>query len=227
MTDLAFGWSKMTAVELSRRIELPQFVLRGTVLLISDLFNTRNPRLEKIKLHENLWHRNFVPITANLSHVYSISIEHVVVKFWYRSKISTEKRKLHLYWGEVHSPARNGILYHSGSSKWTKQRAIKTFKLVLWCVSLISVLCTLYTDCHSKLGLLLDFNRRSAGAHIARHNYCTDYNFTTGFDLVFAAKSELHQSHWLVDVALHRKTCQNRRKFRHLPTHLHHMHMIK
>ena len=54
MTDLAFGWSKMTAVELSRRIELPQFVLRGTVLLISDLFNTRNPRLEKIKLHENL-----------------------------------------------------------------------------------------------------------------------------------------------------------------------------
>lgn len=29
MTDLAFGWSKMTAVELSRRIELPQFVLRG------------------------------------------------------------------------------------------------------------------------------------------------------------------------------------------------------
>jgi len=29
MTDLAFGWSKMTAVELSRRIELPQFILRG------------------------------------------------------------------------------------------------------------------------------------------------------------------------------------------------------
>ena len=29
MTDLAFDWSRMAAVELSRRIELPQFVLKG------------------------------------------------------------------------------------------------------------------------------------------------------------------------------------------------------
>ena len=94
-----------------------------------------------------------------------------------------ENRKFHLHRGQIYTSTRNGILYHSGELRSTLIVVCIDLTDYLWCISIISVLCALHFDRHSKLGFILDFNWRRPGPYLIRHYHCTDHYLTTGFNL--------------------------------------------
>lgn len=78
------------------------------------------------------------------------------------------------------------------------------FKWSLWSLAFISVLCALYFDRHSKLGFILDFNWCRTSSYLPGHHHRADHYLTESVNFLIAAKGQLYQGDWLVDVVMHR-----------------------